>query len=664
MKRFAYQFHFLCCCIVACGIASETFAQETVKPRLILIGDSTVKNGSGRGDGGLWGWGQVLDQYFDTKRIEIENRARGGRSSRTYLTEGLWQEALERVRPGDFLIMQFGHNDGAKLFESDRPRGTIRGNGEETERGVVALTGKAEVVHTYGWYLRKYIADTRAKGATPIVCSLVPRDRWQEGKVIRANKEYGKWAAAAARDGGALFIDLNEIVAKRYEQVGEETVDRDYFTAADWTHTTKAGAGVTAECVAAAIRELPECPLATYLLPMEKAAAQPPRMLKFGFGQTVQANHIRVNSTDIYSSARGYGFEPETKVESSDAGCTSDTPFYFSVALPEGNYRVRATFAPNGHAESATVKAELRRLMVPNLLLLQSAPTVCEFTVNTRTPAVPGGQAVKLKPREKESEVWAWDDKLTLEFNGPHPCVSALTIEPEPTSITVYLAGDSTVTDQPLEPWNSWGQMLPRFFQPGVAIANYAQSGESIRSSLGANRFEKIFKEIKPGDYLFIQFSHNDMKNKASDALANYRADLVQLVEKTRQAGAQPVLVTSMERKAGWNKPTLMDYPQTVRDVAVELDVPLIDLNALSVVLYKALGADLDKAFQDGTHHTNYGSYLFARGVVQAIRDLPLDLASQIRTDVPVFDPRHPDAFDSVNIPVSPKSDLANPAGS
>ena len=177
------------------------------------------------------------------------------------------------------MIMQFGHNDGAKLFESDRPRGTIRGSGEETERGVVAITGKAEIVHTYGWYLRKFIAETKAKGATPIVCSLVPRDRWHEGKVIRSNKDYGKWAAEAAEDSGALFIDLNEIVAKRYEETGEVTVDRDYFTAADWTHTTKAGADVTAACVARAIHDLTGCPLANYLLPLRKTTPQPTKIL-------------------------------------------------------------------------------------------------------------------------------------------------------------------------------------------------------------------------------------------------------------------------------------------------------------------------------------------------------------------------------------------------
>jgi lysophospholipase L1-like esterase len=242
--------------------------------------------------------------------------------------------------------------------------------------------------------------------------------------------------------------------------------------------------------------------------------------------------------------------------------------------------------------------------------------------------------------------------------------LGTLSIEPEPNAITVFLAGDSTVTDQPHEPWASWGQMLPVFFKPGVAIANHAQSGESIRSSLGANRFKKIFSVMKPGDYLFIQFGHNDMKDKSPDALANYRENLIKLVGQTRELGGLPVLVTSMERKDGVKSATLGEYPQTIREVAAELGVPMIDLNAQSLVLYRALGNNLDRAFQDGTHHTNYGAYLLAKCVVQSIRDLKLPLAEHIVDDFTGFDPRQPDTLQSVNIPPSSQSDLTKPAGS
>ena len=243
----------------------EVATPAAERPRLILIGDSTVKNGRGQGDGGLWGWGQVVAEHFDTSRIEVENRALGGRSSRTYLTEGLWQRSLERLRPGDFVVMQFGHNDGGSMFEGDRPRASIKGNGDEVVEGVVAQTGQAETVHSYGWYLRRYIQDAREKGALPIVVSPVPRDRWEDGQVLRAASDYGRWAKEAAAAEGAAFIDLNERIARRYEAVGEAEVGAAFFTEDDWTHTTRAGAEANAACLVEGIEELEGCPLAAFL---------------------------------------------------------------------------------------------------------------------------------------------------------------------------------------------------------------------------------------------------------------------------------------------------------------------------------------------------------------------------------------------------------------
>lgn len=638
-----------------------SLAQADDKPRLILIGDSTVKNGQGRGDGGLWGWGQVIGEHFDLSRIDVENHAIGGRSSRTFLTEGRWDKSLERLRPGDFLIMQFGHNDGGERFKGDRPRASLKGNGDDTEDGVVEMTGKEETVRSYGWYLRKYIADAKAKGATVIVCSLVPRDRWENGKVIRSDKDYGKWAREAAEQGGAFFIDLNDIVAKRYEEIGAKTIDKSYFTEKDWTHTTKLGAEETAATLVKAIAELKDCKLAEYLQ-AKKVGLKNRDQLRIAFGDSPENRFVKLTSNATYSPEIGYGFEQGANLQDGSAGLSSDEPFYFSAELPEGNYHVRVTFAATKDPRPISIKAELRRLMIHHQHVSKNEPIVCDFTVNVRRPKYPSGM-VRLKPREKTDEIWAWDDRLTLEFTGNCPPLSSLEIAPEPNAITVFLAGDSTVTDQPREPWNSWGQMLPVFFKHGVAVANHAQSGESIASSRGAKRFDKIFSLIKTGDYLFVQFGHNDMKSKDSDALDYYRSQLIKIVEETRQAGANPVLVTSMERKAGMYEPTLKGYPQTVRDVAKELDVPLIDLNAQSVVLYEALGDNLNKAFQDGTHHTNYGSYLFAKAVVQSIQDLKLPLAEMIVDEFTAFDLHQPEPFETVLIPASPRFDPTQPAG-
>jgi rhamnogalacturonan acetylesterase len=234
------------------------------KPSLFLVGDSTVKNGSGKGEGGLWGWGDFLYQSFDTTKIHIENHARGGRSSRTYQTEGLWNEVLARVKPGDFVIMQFGHNDRSAINDTLRARGTIKGTGEEAEEIDNLITKKHEIVHSFGWYMRKYIRDVKEKGATPILCSMVAGNEWKEGKNQRTTDTYSKWTAEVARTEGAFYIDLNDLVATRYEQLGMQEVGSKLFLQ-DHTHTTEAGAVINASLVANALKGIRKLPLKKYL---------------------------------------------------------------------------------------------------------------------------------------------------------------------------------------------------------------------------------------------------------------------------------------------------------------------------------------------------------------------------------------------------------------
>jgi lysophospholipase L1-like esterase len=205
--------------------------------------------------------------------------------------------------------------------------------------------------------------------------------------------------------------------------------------------------------------------------------------------------------------------------------------------------------------------------------------------------------------------------------------------------------------------------MLPRFFKPVIAVANHAESGETAAGSLRAERFEKIFSLMKPGDYLFVQFGHNDMKNKAAGAPEVYRADLKKVVERTRELGGTPVLITSMERKAGVKAPTLNGYPDGVREVAKSENCALIDLNAMSLVFYRALGSDLGEAFQDGTHHNNYGSYELAKCVVEGIKQDKLPLAKFIVNDFGSFDPGHPDTVATFEMAVSPNASAEKPLG-
>lgn len=245
-------------------IASAWTFHQATRPTIYLIGDSTVKNGKGKGDGGLWGWGNFLYTYFDTTKIVIENDALGGTSSRTFQTRGLWDKVLEKVKPGDYVIMQFGHNDSSPLVDSTRARGTIKGIGNESKDLYNPLTKKQEVIYTYGWYMRKFIKDTKAKGATPIICSPVPLNKWKEGKIVRDSSAYAKWAKETAISEHIDFIALNELISNQYDKMGQDVVNRDMFTTTDHTHTSLEGAKINAACLAEGIKELKNNALQKY----------------------------------------------------------------------------------------------------------------------------------------------------------------------------------------------------------------------------------------------------------------------------------------------------------------------------------------------------------------------------------------------------------------
>ena len=404
------------------------------------------------------------------------------------------------------------------------------------------------------------------------------------------------------------------------------------------------------------------------------------RVFDFGPGP-VAAGAQQVVETTAYTRDRGYGFLETAGItchdrETPDARqrdfCTSDAPFRFVVDLPEGNYRVSVTLGDAAGESLTTVRAESRRLMLEHVATARGAFTTRTFTVNIRNSRLAAGGYVALKSREIGA--FHWDDALTLEFGDRRPALAALQIEPAPDAVTLFLAGDSTVTDQTEEPWSAWGQMLPRFFTSGVAVANHAESGESLRSFVSERRFEKIFDQIKAGDYLFLQFAHNDQK-LGSDT-APYEASLREIVADTRRHNAVPVLVTSMQRRrfdtSGAIVNSLEGFPDAMRRVARQDGVALIDLTAMSVRFYQALGAEgSTQAFvhypagtfpgqtaelKDDTHFNTYGAYQLARAVVEGIRASGLALASRIATDVVSFDSSHPDSPASWSLPASPSS--------
>lgn len=279
-----------------------------------------------------------------------------------------------------------------------------------------------------------------------------------------------------------------------------------------------------------------------------------------------------------------------------------------------------------------------------------------------------------------------WDGKLTLEFCGPHPCLRGLEIRRNDRALTVFIAGDSTVTDQTDEPWAGWGQMLPRFLKPGVAVANHAESGLSLRSFVAQKRLDKILASMRRGDFVLVQFGHNDQKDKTPGAgpFTTYKSNLKDLAAKVRAGGGKPVLVTPMDRRRfgpdGRAQPTLADYAEAVRQVGNEESLPVIDLNRMSLAFYTALGPELSKrAFvhypegtfpgqkgqlKDDTHHNAYGAYELAKCVVEGIKAGVPGLSERLADGLSPFDPTRPDPPDGFKFPASPARKMApKPAG-
>lgn len=249
--------------LFAAGIALFAFSYQKPKPVLYIIGDSTVKNGSGKGADALWGWGSLIGAHFDTTKIDVQNHAIGGRSSRTFITDGRWDRILATLKKGDYVLIQFGHNDGSPLDDTARARGTIRGIGDESKEIYNPIRKMKETVYTYGHYMRKLAADAKARGAVPIICSPVPRNNFKDGKVRRGDQDYGLWAEQVAEQTGAYFIDLNRRIADQYDRMGAEAVAE--FFPKDHTHPNLQGSTLNAAMVVAGIRELSQCDLKLFL---------------------------------------------------------------------------------------------------------------------------------------------------------------------------------------------------------------------------------------------------------------------------------------------------------------------------------------------------------------------------------------------------------------
>ena len=338
-------------------------------------------------------------------------------------------------------------------------------------------------------------------------------------------------------------------------------------------------------------------------------------------------------------------------------------PVYFSVNVPDGNYRVTLVLGSKKRAAETWVRAESRRLMLQGEKTKKGELRTVSFVVNKRNTVIDNKRKVLIKPGEVGS--LTWDDKLTLEFCGAAPAVQSVTIEPDTTAVTLFLCGNSTVVDQGREPWASWGQMFPRWFTDKVCVANYGESGLTATSFLAQLRLDKILSEIKKGDYVFCEFGHNDEKEKGPGrgAWYHYSMALKTFVDRVRDKGGNIIFCTPTQRrffeKDGTVRNTHGDFPAAMKAVAEREQVPVIDLNATTKTLFEAMGEDgcrnllvhypagsfpwQEKAFADNTHFNPFGAYELSKLIVMGLKQMGSPLVSYLKAGWQDFSPSQPD---------------------
>lgn len=363
----------------------------------------------------------------------------------------------------------------------------------------------------------------------------------------------------------------------------------------------------------------------------------------------------------------------------------SNAPFTRNIEVPDGNYKVTVVLGSKKKADKTVVRAENRRLMVDEVATKKGQFKTVEFVVNKRSPQIEPGKVVKIKEREKKYNTW--DNAINLEFTGAAPAVKEVKIERDTTATTIFLCGNSTVVDQPYEPWASWGQMIPRWFGPEVAISNNAESGLTAGSFLGSYRLDKILTMMKKGDYVICEFGHNDQKEKMAGAGAwyNFSYNLKVFIDKVRAKGGNIIFVTPTQRRrfddATHSKilETHGDYPDAMRAVAKREGVPVIELHDMTRTFFETLGyenskkalvhypantfPEQDKPLADNTHFNPYGAYEIAKMVVMGMKQLNLPIVKYLRSDWKDFNPAQPDDYNKFVWYNSVQQDVTKPDG-
>lgn len=380
-----------------------------------------------------------------------------------------------------------------------------------------------------------------------------------------------------------------------------------------------------------------------------------------------------------------YSIKVRAQVVDTVLNKVSERPFYFSVPVEDGNYKVTVTLGNKKKAAQTVVRAESRRLMVENCVTKKGKFETYSFIVNKRSQEIPGGGKVSLKPRELD--YLNWDSLLTLEFNGAAPAVQRICIEPDTTATTIFLCGNSTVVDQELEPWASWGQMIPRWFTDKVAISNHAESGLTVRTFLDGHRLDKVLSMLKKGDYVVCEFGHNDQKEKrpGDGAWYHFAHGLKTFIDRVRAANGHIIFITPTQRRSFDEathtkiQETHLDYPDAMRAVAKREGVPVIELHDMTRTFFETLGYEgskkalvhypantfpgQDKPLADNTHFNPYGAYEVAKMVVMGMKQLQLPVIGELKTEWQDFDAAHPDDPDAFVWYQAQKQDVTKPDG-
>ena len=389
-------------------------------------------------------------------------------------------------------------------------------------------------------------------------------------------------------------------------------------------------------------------------------------------------DYIQITPKDTYTPEKGYGYDFQ------EIPTSGNKPFFFSVDLPDGNYRVTAVIGSNKAPGETTLRGESRRLFFENVPTKKGEYKTCSFVINKYSNAIIEGDSVRYIRKGSRNKL-NWDDKLTFEFNGKAPQLAYLEIEKVDDVPTVFISGDSTVTDYDVEPYASWGQMIPRFFTDEISFANYAESGARLDTFKERGRFDKILSEVKPGDWVMIEFGHNDQKlsGPGKGAFYFYMSQLKEYIDEVRSRGAYPVFLTPTCRRYFDDEAHIIssheDYPEAMRFIAQRENVPLIDLQEMTRTLYETLGVEESKhAFvqypagtypgqkedlKDNTHFNPYGAYEIAKCVIEGMKQIDLPLTQYIRDDYETFNPAQPDSFASFEWVECPFIEITKPEG-